>query len=190
MNQIEPAMAGGTNPRPRNLLARWRSDSRGVTAIEFGMVAMPFMMLLFGIIGVGLYFFTTFTLENAVEQASRLLRTGQAQAAGYTPAQFKAKVCEFVPGHIDCDSKVRVNVLSYPDTTNVTPASLPRCLTAAGGLAAGSQYSPGNASEVVLVWVCYEWDLARAIPFLNLGDMPNGSRLIQATTVFRTEPYN
>ncbi len=154
MNQNNPEMAGGPNPRPRNLIARWRSDARGVTAIEFAMVAMPFMMLLFGIIGVGLYFFTTFTLENAVEQASRLLRTGQAQVAGYNTTQFKAKVCEFVPGHIDCDAKVKVNVLSYPDTTNITAASLPKCLTAGGALANGSQFSPGGASEVVLVWVC------------------------------------
>ncbi len=190
MNQIEPATAEGRSPRPRTLFARWRSDAQGATAIEFAMVAMPFLMLLFGIIGVGLYFFTTFTMENAVEQASRLLRTGQAQVAGYTASQFKAKVCEFVPGFVDCDSKVRVNVMSYADTTNITAASLPKCLTAGGALSAGNQYAPGGASEVVLVWVCYEWDLARAIPFLNLGDMSNGSRLIQATTVFRSEPYN
>ena len=190
MNRNDPAMAGGQSPCPPNLIARWRSDARGATAIEFAMVAMPFLMLLFGIIGVGLYFFTTFTVENAVEQASRLLRTGQAQVAGYTAAQFKAKLCEFVPGHIDCNGKIKVNVLSYPDTTNITAASLPKCLTAGGALSNAVQFSPGGASEVVLVWVCYEWDLARVIPFLNLGDMPNGSRLIQATTVFRSEPYN
>ena len=190
MTKIDPGLVDGQSPRPRNLLARWRADAKGVTAIEFGMVAMPFMMLLFGIIGVGLYFFTTFTLENAVEQASRLLRTGQAQVAGYTAAQFKAKVCEFVPGHIDCDGKVMVNVLAFADTTNVTADALPRCLNAGGALSNANQFTLPGASEVVLVWVCYEWDLSAKIPFLNLGDMPNGSRLIQATTVFRAEPYN
>lgn len=190
MTNNNPGLEGGQVTRPRNLLARWRSDTRGVTAIEFGMVALPFMMLLFGIIGVGLYFFTTFTLENAVEQASRLLRTGQAQVAGYTAEQFKAKVCEFVPGHIDCAGKVNVNVLAYADTTNVTPDSLPTCLNGAGALSNVNQFTLPAASEVVLVWVCYEWDLAAKIPFLHLGDMPSGSRLIQATTVFRAEPYN
>ncbi|MGE0697514.1 MAG: TadE/TadG family type IV pilus assembly protein [Hyphomicrobiaceae bacterium] len=185
-SQPIPAIADGRRP---HLLQRWRNDARGVTAIEFAMVATPFLMLLFGIIGVGLYFFTTFTLENAVEQASRLLRTGQAQQAGYNAAQFKAKVCEFVPGHIDCEGKVQVNVLSYADTTNITPASLPTCLQN-GGLSGNSTYSPGGASEVVLVWVCFEWELASKIPFLHLGDMSNGSRLIQATTVFRSEPYD
>lgn len=176
-------------PRPAGVFARWKSDAQGATAIEFAMVAGPFLMLLFGIIAVGLYFFTTFTLENAVEQAARLLRTGQAQQAGYSAAQFKTKVCEFVPGFVDCHGKLRVNVLSFPDTTNITPASLPTCLSA-GGLTNATQFDMGGASEVVLVWACYEWELAGKIPFLHLGDMSNGSRLIQATTVFRTEPFD
>lgn len=172
-----------------SLLSRWRSDAKGVTAIEFAMVAMPFLMLLFGIIGVGLYFFTTFTLENAVEQAARVLRTGQAQEAGFTEAQFKTKVCEYVPSHIDCAGKVRVNVLSFADTANITPGSLPNCLNGDNTLAGATQYDPGGASEVVVVWVCYEWELSSKIPFLDLGNMAGGSRLIQATSVFRTEPF-
>lgn len=175
--------------RPGDLLSRWRADSRGATAVEFAMVALPFLMMLFGIIGVGLYFFTVFTMENAVEQASRLLRTGQAQQAGYTAAQFKSKVCEFVPGFVDCSSKLRVNVLSYPDTT-IPVNTLPRCLSEAGDLSGATTFDPGAASSVVLVWVCYEWELANKIPFLRLGDMANGSALIQATTVFRSEPYD
>ncbi|MEZ5854749.1 MAG: TadE/TadG family type IV pilus assembly protein [Hyphomicrobiaceae bacterium] len=180
----------GQKPSPGGLLARWKADVTGVTAIEFAMVAVPFLMMLFGIIGVGLYFFTTFTLENAVEQASRLLRTGQAQTTGMSAAAFKNQVCEFVPGHIDCAGKVQVNVLSFADTTNITPASLPRCLDKTGALNGAAQYTPGGASQVVLVWACYEWELAGKIPFIKLGDMANGSRLIQATTVFRSEPFN
>jgi Flp pilus assembly pilin Flp len=195
MYQSARTSAACGQPYPRDLLARWRADVSGVTAVEFGMVAWPFIVMLFGIIAVGLYFFTTFALENAVEQASRLLRTGQAQTAnngaGITSTQFKTKVCEFLPGFIDCN-KVQVNVKSFPDTTNITPAELPTCLGADGNLSGVTEYTPGGASEVVLVWVCYEWELAGKVAnsWFSLGDMSNGSRLIQATTVFRTEPYN
>jgi Flp pilus assembly protein TadG len=182
-------IAGNGGPIRANLLARWRKDAQGVTAIEFAMVAMPFLMLLFGIIGVGLYFFTTFTLENAVEQAARVLRTGQAQEAGLDETQFKARVCGFVPGHIDCANKVKVNVLSFADTANIVPGSLPTCLNGDNTLSGNTQFDPGAASEVVVVWVCYEWELSSKIPFLDLGNMAGGSRLIQATAVFRTEPY-
>ncbi len=176
--------------RRASVFLRWRRDASGTTAIEFAMLALPFLMLLFGIIGVALYFFTVFSMESAVEQASRLLRTGQAQQAAYTATQFKNKVCEFVPSFVDCLGKVKVNVLSFPNTNNITPASLPSCLSAGKQLSNATSFTPGNASEVVLVWVCYEWELASKIPFLHLGDMANGSSLIQATSVFRTEPFD
>ncbi|MFM9939635.1 MAG: TadE/TadG family type IV pilus assembly protein [Hyphomicrobiaceae bacterium] len=187
--EMEVSKAAGASPAAR-VMRRWRTDDRGVTALEFGIVAAPFFMLLFGIIGIGLYFFTTFTIENAVEQASRLLRTGQAQQAAMTDAQFKAKICELVPGHIDCAGKLKVNVKSFDDSEDITADALPKCLDGGGNLAAATQYTPGGASKVVLVWVCFEWEFAKSLPFLNFSDMGNGSRLIQATTTFRTEPYN
>jgi hypothetical protein len=58
-----------------------------------------------------------------------------------------------------------------------------------GSLGTLTTYSPGAANQVVLLTLCFEWELAKRIPFLQLGDMANGSRLIQAATVFRTEPY-
>jgi Flp pilus assembly pilin Flp len=164
------------------------ADDRGATAIEFAMVAVPFLMLAFGIIAVGLYFFTTFALENAVEQTARLIRTGQAQESGMTKDQFKQEVCSRAPGYVDCDGKLRVNVQSWAEFANIAP---PSCTDAGGDLVPkeGTSYRPGAASEVVLVTVCYEWELADKIPFLKLGNMANGSALIQAATTFRTEPY-
>jgi len=171
------------------LLTRLRRDIRGVTAIEFAMVAGPFLSLLFGIIGVGLFFFTTFSLENAVEQAGRLLRTGQAQEEGLTAAQFKTKVCALVPSHINCAEKVRVNVMSFQNAGDIGTDSLPNCLQGDKTLSGATEYVPGGPSQIVVVWACYEWELSSKIPFLDLGNMAGGSRLIQATSVFRSEPY-
>jgi hypothetical protein len=174
----------------RLLLRRWRGDRSGTTAIEFAFVAGPFLMLLFGILGVGLYFFTTFSLENAVEQTGRLIRTGQVQQGGMTAEQFKQQVCDLAPAFVDCVNKLRVNVLNYPDSAAIGPGSIPECLDAGGNLSSVTTFTPGEADQVVLIWVCYEWALANKIPYLNLGNMANGSRLIQAATTFRTEPYN
>ena len=175
--------------RTRRQLSAWRSDQGGFTAVEFAMVAVPFLMLLFGIVAVGLYFFTTFSLENAVERAARLIRTGQVQESGMTAEQFKQEVCARAPGYVDCASKMRVNVQSFTDFgTIVTPS----CVDSGGNLVppTGTAYSPGGSGAVVLVTVCYEWELAGKIPFLSVGNMANGSALIQAATTFRTEPYS
>jgi Flp pilus assembly protein TadG len=170
-------------------LKAWCRDQGGVTAVEFAMVAVPFLMLLFGIITVGLFFFTTFALENAVERAARLIRTGQVQESGMTAAQFKEEVCEHAPAYVDCASKMRVNVQNFADFANIVTAS---CVDNGGNLVppAGTSYSPGGSGEVVLVTVCYEWELAGNVPFLSVGSMPNGSALIQASVTFRTEPYS
>jgi hypothetical protein len=47
----------------------------------------------------------------------------------------------------------------------------------------------GSESEVVLVTLCYEWDLAKNFPFLNLGNDGKGPAIIQAATAFKSEPY-
>lgn len=175
--------------RAARFAKRIRNDESGFTAVEFAMVAPPFLMLLFGTIAVGLYFFVTFSLENAVEQASRLIRTGQAQTQDppMTTAQFKAKVCSYAPSFVDCTNKLRVNVVTSATFSGMAE---PSCLDN-GALIADPTPSnvPGAANDIVLVTVCYEWDLAGQIPFLKLGTMANGAALIRASTTFRTEPY-
>ena len=170
------------------LTRRFQQDSSGTTAIEFAMVGLPFFMLLFGILGIGLYFFTTFSLENAVERASRLIRVGLVQQSGMTAAEFKQEVCKHLPPFVDCGDKMRVNVQNYSDFGGIVA---PACTDSEGNLIppGGTSYNTGASSEVVLVTVCYEWNLAGAIPFLKLGDMPNGAALIQASATFLTEPY-
>jgi Flp pilus assembly protein TadG len=171
--------------------SRLRDDEKGFTAVEFAIVAMPFLMLLFGTITVGLYFFVTFSLENAVEQGARLIRTGQAQTSNppMTTTQFKTVVCNNAPSFIDCVGKLRVNVVSASAFSSL---SAPGCTDTSGNLVPDAAESnvPGAAGDAVLVTVCYEWTLAGSLPFLKLGKMANGAALIQAATTFRTEPYN
>jgi len=171
---------------------RFRKHDDGATAVEFALIAMPFMAMMFGIITIGLYFFITFTLESAVERASRLIRTGQAQTQEppMTVEQFKQEVCDLAPPFADCAGKIRVNVTEFPGGFGaITP---PSCTNSSGNLVPNpppGDTVPGAAGTVVLVTVCYEWELAQNMPYLELGKMGNGSALIRASTTFRTEPY-
>jgi Flp pilus assembly protein TadG len=174
--------------RVARAISRWREDHSGTTAVEFAIVGMPFLMFLYGIIGIGLYFTTMFTLENGLEQASRLIRTGQAQKAGMTDVQFKNVVCSYIPGCVDCQNKLLVNVRSFAEADMTPTIGRAECLNN-GSLTNLTTYQPGTANQVVLVTLCFEWELGNKIPFIRLGDMSNGSRLIQAAAVFRTEPY-
>ena len=70
----EPDKMCRSRSRLAALASRVKQDKSGSTAIEFAIVALPFLMMIFGTLAVGLFYFTTFALENAVEQAGRLIR--------------------------------------------------------------------------------------------------------------------
>ena len=194
--------------RSMRLGRRLARNDDGATAIEFAMVGIPFFMMLFGIMGVGFYFFSIFNLENAVEQASRTLRTGEAQKAVTTKVQFSDAVCGQLAPFFDCKgvtSKMRVQVVNVTAAqaaaapgVSIVP-SLGKCLGKADPAvpstpdilipANQTKYEVPLATQTVVVTICYEFDLLQNIPFIKLGNMPNGATMLQASTAFKTEPY-
>ena len=180
--------------RAERRLHGWRKDDSGFTAVEFALIALPFLMLVMGIILIGMHFFTVNTLENAVEQTSRLIRTGQQQSQNLSAAAFKQQVCDLAARFVEC-GKVRVDVQSAGNCSGITP---PTGLDGGGNLKANFNFPATAAGDCVLVTVYYEWDLPRKIPSLkigpkrwglNIGNMGNGSRLLQAASAFRNEPF-
>jgi Flp pilus assembly protein TadG len=185
-----------SNIEARSRARRWLRNDRGSAAIEFAIVAVPFFMFVLGTLGIGLYFFATNSLEHGVEAAARQIRTGEAQTTNQTVGGFKELVCQQAGrSYIDC-GKLRVLVQHAQEWASLTPQS---CRNADGSMAAStgdtadilSDYT-GGSSEIVLVTLCYEWDLARSFSFLKLGTGPDGSgpAVIQAATAFRVEPYS
>lgn len=178
--------------RPTAGLQRWGTDVGGATAIEFAIIAVPFFLFIFGIIGTGLHFFTVSTLELAVEGSSRKIRTGQAQTGGVSLAEFKEMITDqgtglIKPGHLN------LHIQKSSNWAELVPVE---CLDGNGRLTppTGSpsdsvnEYASGSG-EVILVTACYEWDLAQPLAFMGFGNMANGSSLIRVATTFRTEPY-
>ena len=43
---------------------------------------------------------------------------------------------------------------------------------------------------MVLVTVCYPWKFGGKLPIFKVGNLSDGSLLMQASAAFRTEPYN
>jgi len=196
---MAPELADGTRRVPAlSLLRRWQRADEGTTAIEFAMVAMPFLLLLFGIMSVSLFYFANFSLENAVWQAARAIRTGQMQQStgSYTGLvtleekrqAFKKVMCERAVTFPDCKTKAVVILQSNASFGGI---SEPSC-TNQGTMVdqSSAPFDAGGASAVVLVTVCYPWDFGGKLPFFKLGTLKDGSLLMQASAAFRTEPYN
>jgi Flp pilus assembly protein TadG len=142
----------------------------GTSAIEFAIVAVPFFMFVFGLMGVASYFFIMTSIDKGMEQNSRLIRTGQAQTADMTVNEFKQAVCNKAGSWVKCN-KLQIFVQKFADWNKL------------------AQYA-GEANDIVLVTACYRWEFASKVPFFQMGQMSDGSLMMQSTTAFRTEPYS
>lgn len=55
----------------QRLWSTYKNDERGATAVEFSLIAMAFLVLVFGIMELGRYMFTWNAVQYAMEQATR-----------------------------------------------------------------------------------------------------------------------
>ncbi len=175
----------------RNRLVR---DDRGVTIIEFALLAVPFFAILGAIIETSLVFLAGQMLDSSVNTASRLIRTGQA--GSFSAAKFQETVCDNLYGLFrDCDQlRINVdNVTDFKSTIISSPIATPCVKNCAWVLPA--KYNPGQGGSIIMVRVYYKWPVMISWPDsllpggFTLADQPDGSRLLGAVRIFRNEPF-
>ncbi|WP_417768461.1 TadE/TadG family type IV pilus assembly protein [Stappia sp.] len=160
-------------------------NKEGTTAIEFGFVAIPFLMLLFGTIEIGLAFFADQVLSNAVLDAARTIRTGQAHAKGFDAGKFKESMLERLSGFPISSDRLTIDVERIDNFASY--ASKP--VIEDGEVTTDIGYNHGEAGEIIVVRALYRWPMFTSMMKTNYGDLASGDRLLVATAVFRNEPF-
>ncbi|MGE0564371.1 MAG: TadE/TadG family type IV pilus assembly protein [Pseudolabrys sp.] len=171
---------------PACIARRFARQNDGAAAVEFALVATPFLALVFAIMETALVFFAGQTLEAAVTNSSRLILTGQAQTSGLTQSTFKDQVCAQIVGLFDCQNNLYVNVQKY---TNFSSASTTPPYNNGQLDTTAMQYSPGGPSDIVVVSLYYQWPIYVSLLSNNLANQNGSKRLLIATAAFRNEPY-
>jgi Flp pilus assembly protein TadG len=185
-----------------HMFRRFRTD-KGSAGLEFAMIAPAYFLLLMGTIEAGVIFFAQCSLQNAVNDTARLIRTGQSACYSLnsggtcqtmTADQFRAKVCSEVSGLLlNCSTDANGNtdlqfdVTDYPaGFTGVTNSSP---LNAQKNLPILTTFNTGNPCDVVLVRAFYRWPVST--PMLNffLANMSGSYHLLATAAAFRNEPY-
>lgn len=178
----------------RQRMSSFVSNEDGANAVEFALVATPFFVMIFGLIGIAFNFFVQNSLENGMSRTSRLIRTGQAQANNWTINDFKNNVCLNAGNNqwIDC-RQFQIFVQTSPDWASVRPTA---CLDGQGNPNVSNTPSStliadlaGGSSAIVIVTGCYRWTLTQKLPFVNFGNLSDRSTMMQTVTAFRAEPY-
>lgn len=175
---------------PAGICRRMIQREDGAAAVEFALVAAPFIALLFAIIETSLIFFAGQTLETATADASRMIMTGQAQANGYSMSDFKTAVCSHIFALFDCINKVQIDVRTY-GTSGFASANPTSPINAQGNLDNSNfTFQPGGPGCIVVARVMYQWPVYVSLLGFNLSNLSGGNqRLLMATAAFRNEPY-
>ena len=168
--------------------------SKGATAVEFALVAAPFFALLIALLQTALVFFAGRVLDEATEEASRYIMTGQAQNGNMTQSGFENYLCDssntatLVSSLFTC-SKLMVNVESYSDFASASTGTPTLTFGSNGTVSNTWSYSPGNPGDIVVVQVMYQWPIVLGPLGFDLANLSNGNRLLISTAVFKNEPY-
>ncbi len=173
------------------LLGALRRNEDGVTAVEFGMIAFPFLVLIVAILETALVHMTSLDLENAVKSASRQIRTGQAQGVALSAAGFKSLVCAKTAMISSCTTtpNLIIDVRTYDDFNTVSTDSS-ELYDEKGNFTDSQSFSPGSGSKVVVVRAYYKMSLLAQFPVIGLANAGPNHRMLSAISVFRNEPFS
>ena len=179
----------------KNNIAR---DESGATLVEFGIIAVPLLTLLLGIMELGYRGYVDTLSKSVVHEVAR-----QSSVGGKSVADIEKEVQFALEPILLENAEVRVNVASYFDFTNIgRPEKLTKDVNGDGNLDSGDCYLDGNDNGEFDIdtgvsgtggpddIVTYEIFISapRIFPFAELvGAKPNME--IQNTTAVRNQPF-
>jgi Flp pilus assembly protein TadG len=178
-----------SRPVPLGLVRRFGRNRKGSVAIEFGILALPFIALIFAILEASLSFSTQQLLANAVDRISRDVRTGRLRDADLRGAGLHNLVCARISLVVarGCPDLV-VDIQSYPTFTAV-PKTIP--FTSGGDInSSGFRIAPGGPSTINQMRAYYRWPVITDMLRASMSSLPGGKTLLGATATWRNEPFD
>ncbi len=171
-------------------LRAFTRDDRGGAALEFALVAAPFIFMIFAVFEYALVYLVTVSLDSAVIQTARQIRTGEAQkqtGGPMTSDQFKTQVCNHMGWLTSpCGSSLYVDARTF---STFASESSPQPVTNGAFDPTKLQFNMGGSGDIVLVTCFYQWQLLTPALQSGLSSMSGGIAVITSRAAFRNEPY-
>lgn len=170
----------------RKFIQGWKKDEEGVAAIEFALMAIPYVFLSIGIIELSITYATGALLEGATSSAARMIRTGELQQSGSTdPAEtFRTALCDYAAVMIQCDD-VQIEVVTLDSYSNYSDYNVSYD---EDGQMISHGFDAGSTNDKVLIRAAYRYRMMT--PFIGqLLAGPDNTIQFISTIVLQTEPY-
>lgn len=180
-------------PVARGMLRRFRRDRKGATAVEFGLLAMPFFFILFLIVEMAMVFWTRQILQESVSQAARTILTGQSRSL-YTgtvavqTAAFRKAICARMTTSSTCESRLFIDV--QPVAAGFPAAQAASMISDRTINADSFMMRPVAEKEVAIIRVAYTMPVFSPGFFGQLARLNTGENVVQAVVAFKAEPYS
>lgn len=171
-------------------LKAFRRAREGIAALEFAIVVLPFFLLTIGLAEISMIGFAQTSLDFAVSETARQIRTGQAQMGGLNEDQIKQRLCAEVNRFVvlECDGNLFLDVNrfdSFVDADNDAQEPIQD-----GEFEdTGFEYDPGAPSDIVVVRAYYRWQIMTPLFEPVFENVTGGERILVSTMMFRNEPY-
>jgi Flp pilus assembly protein TadG len=183
--------------------SRFVQNQKGVAAIEFALIGPIFGVMLFVTFETGLMQFNEYSIQAAVQETSRLVRTGQVQQpltvggaqVRWDAAQFKNKICGLARV-VSCQERLVVymqNAANFTALNSAVPSFEnlgPTSYVTPAGQPPRAPFSCGEPREAMALIVTYDWKFITPVimqGFSNITDKTK--RRLVAYGLFRNEPY-
>lgn len=188
MSDSLEAEPGAPGRRRRGL--RFGRDRRGSVAIEFGVLAIPFSLLVFAILESCISFAGQQLLANATDNVARQLRTGQLKAGNVTEASLKQLICKDISILVatGCPELV-VDLREF--STFEAAAAIRIKLTADQDIdTTGFAVTPGPSMSKNMLRVFYRWPVITDFMRKSMSNLKGGKTLHFATATWQNEPFD
>lgn len=167
---------------------RFSGNESGVTAIEFGLLALPFFAVIGAILETSVIFISGQVLESALQDSSRLVRTGQTQT-GFDLLRFRADLCSRTYGLFGDCSGIFVEVRPAGLFGSAAPtAPVDVDCTSGCTWTRAQHFDDGGPNAVMMGQVYFRWQTIVGLD-LGLNNLADGRRLLGSVTVFQNEPF-
>ncbi len=170
---------------------RFGKARKGSAAIEFAIVAVPFFMLTFGLVEILLIGFAQTSLDFAVAEAGRQVRTGRVQQNGVSAAEVQTELCAQINQFmvLSCDGNLFLDVDRYDSFVAAATGTINPIDEDGNFQSDGFGFTPGADSDIVVVRAYYRWEVMTPLFEPVFANTSAGQRILVSTMMFRNEPF-
>ncbi len=181
----------GPEKRRGSISRRFRRDSRGNVAIEFGALAIPFAMLVFAILESSISFAAQQLMSNVTDDVARQIRTGQIKAKQLAdnPEMLRTMICDRLEIVVSTGCPgLEIDLKNYDTFAKAAEQRIP--IKDNDIDTSGFKIDPGQSLSKNQLRVFYRWPVMTDFLRKSMSNLKDGKTLHFATVTWQNEPFD